>query len=136
MAATSLPDLHGIQVLAVDDDADARSLLRETLESVGACVTTVGSVASAFEALRAARPDVLLVDIGLPDVDGFEFIRRVRESTDPALREIPAAALTAYARSEDRMKSLQSGFQMHLSKPIDPRELMLAVASLTKRKGL
>jgi CheY-like chemotaxis protein/two-component sensor histidine kinase len=127
------PDLHGVEVLAVDDDADARTLLRETLESVGACVTTVASVASALEALRAHRPDVVLADIGLPEVDGFELIRRVRESADPAVRDLPAAALTAYARSEDRTRSLQSGFQMHLSKPIDPRELMVAVAALTKR---
>jgi PAS domain S-box-containing protein len=134
-APMTMPDLRGVEVLAVDDDADARMLLREALESVGANVTVVDSVAGAFDVLRTRCPDVLLADLGLPDVDGFTLIRRLRECPDPALREIPAAALTAYARSEDRLKSLQSGFQMHLSKPIDPRELMLAVAALTKRKA-
>jgi PAS domain S-box-containing protein len=134
-ATVAVPDLRGVEVLAVDDDADARMLVRESLESVGASVTTVDSVGSAFDVLRTRRPDVLLADIGLPDVDGFALIRGLRESSDPAVRDIPAAAVTAYARSEDRLKSLQSGFQMHLSKPIDPRELMLAVATLTKRNA-
>jgi CheY-like chemotaxis protein len=67
--------------------------------------------------------------------DGFDLIRRIRQSDDPGLREIPAAALTAYARAEDRMKTLQSGFQMHLAKPVDPAELIVAVASLARRAG-
>jgi len=69
----------------------------------------------------------------MPDVDGFELIRRVRESEDPAVRDVPAAALTAFARSEDRTKALQSGFEMHLAKPVDPGELVASVATLVRR---
>lgn len=134
-AATQLPDLHGVSVLAVDDDADARSLVRETLETRGANVITVESAEVALQMLEKVRPDVLLADIGMARSDGFELIARVRQSTVHAIREVPAAALTAYARAEDRVKALQSGFQMHLAKPVDPAELIVAVASLAKRAG-
>jgi PAS domain S-box-containing protein len=130
---TPLPDLGGLSVLAVDDDADARALVSETLESRGALVVSVDSVEEAFDTLSRKRPDVLLADIGMAHSDGFELIKRIRQSSDPAVREVPAAALTAYARAEDRMKVLQSGFQMHLAKPVDPAELIVAVASLAKR---
>jgi PAS domain S-box-containing protein len=130
---TQLPDLGGISVLAVDDDADARALVAETLESRGARVVTVDSAEEALHALSRERPDVVLADIGMAHLDGFELIKRIRQSSDPAIREIPAAALTAYARAEDRMKVLQSGFQMHLAKPVDPAELIVAVASLARR---
>jgi len=96
-------------------------------------VTTADSVEHAVEAL-AARPDVLLADIGMAGSDGFELIRRVRESADPRVKGIPAAALTAYARAEDRMKALQAGFQMHLAKPVDPAELIVAVAALARQR--
>jgi len=129
----ALPRLDGVRILAVDDDADARSLAAETLESAGASVTTADSVEHAVEAL-AARPDVLLADIGMAGSDGFELIRRVRESGDPRVKGIPAAALTAYARAEDRMKALQAGFQMHLAKPVDPAELIVAVAALARQR--
>jgi CheY-like chemotaxis protein len=133
--ATQLPDLGGLKVLAVDDDADARSLVSETLESRGARVITVDSAEEAFHALERARPDIVLADIGMAQSDGFDLIKRIRQSSDPAVREVPAAALTAYARAEDRMKVLQAGFQMHLAKPVDPAELIVAVASLAKRAG-
>ena len=81
------------------------------------------------------HPDVLIADLGMPVMNGFDLIRRVRESTDPVVRRIPAAALTAYARSEDRAKVLRSGFEMHLSKPIDPAELLAAVAALARRSA-
>jgi PAS domain S-box-containing protein len=131
--AAPLPDLAGVQVLAVDDDADARGLVSETLQAAGARVTTVDSVEQALQAVESSPPDVLIADIGMAGLDGFELIARVRKSADPIVRDIPAAALTAYARAEDRMKSLQSGFQMHLAKPVDPSELIVAVASLAKR---
>jgi CheY-like chemotaxis protein len=83
--------------------------------------------------MQSARPNVLLADVGLPTVDGYELIARVRKLSEPSIREIPAAALTAYARSEDRVKTLQSGFQMHLAKPVDPSELVAAVAALARR---
>ena len=128
-----LPDLTGLSVLAVDDDADARTLVRETLEMRGARVTTVESAEDALDSLARNRADVMIADIGMARTDGFDLIRRVRQSPDPAVRDIPAAALTAYARAEDRMKALQSGFQMHLAKPINPAELVIAVASLARR---
>jgi PAS domain S-box-containing protein len=130
---TQLPDLAGLAILTVDDDADARTLVCETLESRGASVIAVDSAEEALRILETARPDVLLADIGMAPSDGFDLIKRVRQSSDPAVREVPAAALTAYARAEDRVKVLQAGFQMHLSKPVDPAELIVAVASLAKR---
>jgi len=128
-----LPDLTGLSVLTVDDDADARALVCETLETRGARVAAVDSAEKALDSLGRHRADVMIADIGMAHSDGFDLIKRVRQSADPAVREVPAAALTAYARSEDRMKVLQSGFQMHLAKPVDPAELVIAVAALAKR---
>ena len=125
--------LDGIHVLAVDDDHDALSLVREILETAGARVTTAGSAREALDAIEAARPDVLVADLGMPTLSGFDLISRVRRLPDQALRHIPAAALTAYARSEDRVKAFQSGFQIHLAKPIDPVELIAAIATLAGR---
>jgi PAS domain S-box-containing protein len=124
--------LEGIHVLAVDDDTDALTLVREIVEAAGARVSTVDSAAKALDQLEAAAPDVIVADIGLPLMDGFEFIGRVRQLADSTLRRTPAAALTAYARSEDRVRALQSGFQMHLAKPVDPAELVAAVAALAQ----
>jgi CheY-like chemotaxis protein len=106
------------------------------LEGVGASVTTATSGRVALEIVEADRPDVLVADLGMPLMDGFEVIRRLRASDDPAVRDIPAAALTAYARSEDRAKALQSGFEMHLAKPIDPIELISAVQALARRRHI
>jgi CheY-like chemotaxis protein len=132
-AREELPDLTGLSVLAVDDDADARALVCETLELRGARVAAVDSAEEALDVLGRSRADVMIADIGMARADGYELIRRVRQSPDPAIREVPAAALTAYARVEDRLKSLQSGFQMHLAKPVDPSELVIAVAVLARR---
>lgn len=131
----ALPNLSGTHVLAVDDDSDGLALLKEVLESAGARVTTASSAAGALDTIRATRPDLLVTDIGMPDMDGFELIERLRHSDDVALRDIPAAALTAYARSEDRARALESGFEMHLAKPIDPAELVAAVKALARRSG-
>jgi CheY-like chemotaxis protein len=120
-------------VLAVDDDPDALSLVREILESAGAQVRTAASAIDALESIAAEPPDVLVSDLGMPTIDGFELIRRIRQMAGAA-RDLPAAALTAYARSEDRAKTLRSGFEMHLAKPIDPSELIAAVASLARRR--
>jgi PAS domain S-box-containing protein len=128
--------LNGIHVLAVDDESDALTLLREILQQAGAHVTTSSSAAEVLDAIQMAVPDVLITDIGMPEIDGFELIRRIRQSPDRAIRHIPAAALTAYARSEDRTRTLRSGFQMHLSKPIDPSELVAAVEALVGRGDL
>jgi CheY-like chemotaxis protein len=83
--------------------------------------------------LDADVPDVLVADLGMPQIDGFQFIDRVRRHRDARVRDVPAAALTAYARSEDRMKTLRAGFQIHLAKPIDPAELVTTIAALAKR---
>ena len=128
-----LADLAGVRIMAVDDDADALGLLKDVLHAAGAEVTTATSAAHALEVIAAYRPDVLVADIGMPEMDGFELIKRIRASSDPAVRDVPAAALTAFARSEDRTKALQSGFEMHLSKPVDPGELVASVATLVRR---
>jgi PAS domain S-box-containing protein len=129
----ALADLKGIKVLAVDDDADALGLLRDVLQASGAHVTTASSATTALEALANFTPDVIVADIGMPDVDGFDLIRSIRASADARVRDIPAAALTAFARSEDRTKALQTGFEMHLAKPVDPGELVASVATLVRR---
>jgi PAS domain S-box-containing protein len=128
-----LGDLHGVHVLAVDDDGDALSLVAELLEAAGADVTTAQSAEEALRHLDARPPNVLVADLGMPRVDGFQLIAQVRRHHNPVVRRIPAAALTAYARSEDRVKAMKAGFQLHLSKPIDPAELVATIAALAKR---
>jgi CheY-like chemotaxis protein len=128
-----LADLRGIRVLAIDDEEDALTLLRVVLETAGAEVTTLSSPVTALERVAALRPDVLVVDLGMPEMDGFDFIARIRASSDPDVREVPATALTAFARSDDRTKALRSGFEMHLSKPVDPGELVASIATLVRR---
>jgi CheY-like chemotaxis protein len=131
----TVPQLDGICILAVDDDSDALALIREILETTGATVATADSGQHALDLLERMTPDVLLMDLGMPQMSGFDLIDRVRRSERQAIRMIPAAALTAYARSEDRTKALRSGFQLHLAKPVDPGELMAAMAALAKRAG-
>ncbi len=128
-----VPRLDGMHVLAVDDEFDSLNLLRTVLEGAGAKVTTADSAEAALEVLKEELPDVIVADIGMPAMDGLQLIRRVRELEGPA-RTTPAAALTAYARSQDRITSLASGFQMHLVKPIDPIELIVAVSTLAPRR--
>jgi PAS domain S-box-containing protein len=132
-ALARLGDLRGVSVLAVDDEPDALALLQLILEVAGAQVTMLPSGALALEHLITARPHAIVADLGMPGMDGYEFIGRVRAHEDPAIREIPAAALTALARAEDRTKALESGFEMHLAKPVDPGELVAAVARLARR---
>jgi PAS domain S-box-containing protein len=128
-----LVDLRGVRVFAVDDEPDALGLLRVVLETAGAEVETFASGPAALARLEQARPDVLIVDFGMPEMDGLAFIGRVRASADPAVRNLPAAALTAFARADDRTKALRSGFEMHLAKPVDPGELAASVATLVRR---
>ena len=126
--------MNGIQILVVDDDQDSLALSREILEATGATVITADNGRDALEKLNRNRANVLIADLGMPTMDGFALIAQIRESADAAIREIPAAALTAFARSEDRVRAMESGFEVHLSKPIDPVELMAAAASLARRK--
>ena len=132
-ALRSLVDLAGVHVLAVDDDVDALALLKDALEAAGAEVTTASSGAAALALIASEGPDVMVADLGMPEMDGFELIRQIRTSKDARVRDLPAAALTAFARSEDRTKVLQSGFEMHLAKPVDPGELVASVATLVRR---
>jgi len=129
----SAPTLNGVHVLAVDDEPDSLNLLRAVLEAAGATVTTSNSAPDALDAVRKVNPDVMVADIGMPVMDGLQLIRAVRQMDEPQ-RNTPAAALTAYARSQDRITSLASGFQMHLVKPIDPVELIFAVSALAARR--
>jgi PAS domain S-box-containing protein len=129
----AVPRLDGVHVLTVDDEPDSLNLLKAVLEEAGATVTSASSAPDALEHIRTAMPDVLVADVGMPGMDGLQLIRAVRQLQEPA-RNMPAAALTAYARSQDRVTSLASGFQMHLVKPIDPLELIVAIATLAPRR--
>ena len=128
------PRIDGVRVLVVDDEPDSLGLLRTALERGGASVRTAQSGPEALDAIRAERPDVLVADIGMPGMDGLQLIRVIRQMEEP-LRSTPAAALTAYARAQDRVTSLASGFHMHLAKPIDPLELIVAIATLAPRRS-
>lgn len=134
--------LKGVWALVVDDEADARELVATLLQQCGAKVTSVGSAREALALLTAddgRRPDVVVSDVSMPEVDGYELLRRVRELPADKGGRIPAVALTAYGRSIDRIRALSAGFQMHMPKPVEPAELATVVASLTgvtgKRRG-
>jgi CheY-like chemotaxis protein len=114
----------------VDDDRDARELIGRILTDCHARVTTAASAGEALRLLRAAPPDLLISDLGMPEVDGFELLARVRALGRDHGGHVPAVALTAFARSEDRLRALEAGFSAHISKPVEPSELIAAVASL------
>jgi PAS domain S-box-containing protein len=128
-------DLSGIKVLVVDDEPDALDLIKRVLAMRQATVITATNVADGLRVLQGERPDVLVSDIGMPEQDGYHFIREVRRLPSAAGGRIPAVALTAFARSEDRTRALLAGYQIHLAKPIEPRELLVTVASLAGRMG-
>jgi CheY-like chemotaxis protein len=128
------PVLDGLRVLAVDDEVDARQLLAAVLERCGAEVRTCASASEALEALKQYKPDVLVSDIGMPDEDGYSLMEKVRASEAGRGQRIPAVALTAYARVEDRLRALSAGYNMHVPKPVEPAELAMVIASLTHRK--
>jgi PAS domain S-box-containing protein len=122
--------LPGIRVLVVDDEPDARALLRRLLEEAEAEVSTAAAATEALALVQAERPDVIISDIGMPREDGYSLIRQVRELPPERGGRTPAIALTAYARAEDRVRTLLEGFQHHLSKPVEPAELIAMVSSL------
>ena len=124
------PSIKGLRVLVLDDEADARGLLKVILEECKAEVTTVASAAEAYETLERLNPDVIVSDIGMPVEDGYSFMRNVRAREVGAQRRIPAVALTAHARVEDRLRALSAGYQVHVAKPIEPAELVAVIASL------
>ncbi len=131
--------LARVKVLVVDDELDSREIVCRILKNCGAEVTTVSSAGEALDALRASDGFAVLVsDIGMPEMDGFEFLRQLRSSDVPAARTIPAIALTAFARSEDRCRAMQCGFDMFVSKPVDGPELAAVVercAARTEREA-
>ena len=127
------PILSGLKLLVVDDEADTRELLTMVLEQCGAEVRACASAAEALAALEEEEPDVLVSDIGMPGENGYDLIRKVRAWEAGRERRIPAVALTAYARVEDRMQALTSGYNMHVAKPVEPAELAVVVASLTRQ---
>jgi CheY-like chemotaxis protein len=125
--------LDGLRVLVVDDEADAREVMAQTLENYGASVELADSAREALEILEHIQVDVLLADIAMPDEDGFSLIRKIRASAMPSVSALPAAAVTAFTREEHRQHALTAGFQMHLGKPFQPAELVRAVDLLAHR---
>jgi PAS domain S-box-containing protein len=126
-------DLTGLRVLVVDDDSDTREMISKMLNQYGAKVCTASSSVEALEAFHEWQPNVLVSDLGMPGEDGFTLIGKVRTLTPEQGGNIPAAALTAYIRDEDRQQALAAGYQTHISKPVDPTTLARAVAGLAKR---
>jgi PAS domain S-box-containing protein len=122
--------LAGVRVLVVDDESDARDLVAAVLEGAGAVVETAPSAAEGFAAFKRFRPDVLVSDIGMPDEDGLSLLRRIRALPRDGGGRVPALALSAFAREEDRMRALASGFTTHVGKPVDPAALASAVRNL------
>ena len=126
------PQLRGLNVLVVDDDDDGRRLVATILEGCGCIVRGAASVRQALARFEEQLPDVLLSDIGMPGEDGYELIRQVRARSRERGGEVPAAALTAYARAEDRRNMLNAGYSIHLPKPVEPAELVAVVATLSR----
>ena len=119
-------------MLVVDDDTDARQMISAVLKRSGAEVKACGSAGEALTELPEWRPDVLMSDIGMPFEDGYDLIHKVRELSDECGGRVPAAAITAYAREEDRKRAIAEGYQMHVAKPASSEELVAAVVTLAK----
>jgi CheY-like chemotaxis protein len=122
--------LHGSDVLVVDDDADGRELLSTALVRAGAWVRAVPSVAEALAEIDVRVPDVLVSDLAMPGKDGYALIRQVRSRSSERLRRLPAVAVSAHAREEDRRRALEAGYDVHIAKPIDPVEFAGVIGRL------
>jgi PAS domain S-box-containing protein len=120
----------GLRILVVEDEPDTRDFLKRLLEARGAAVLVASSVEEALRLFRSGSPDLLISDIGLPELDGYDLMRLVRAEPGSGAHTMPAIAVTAYARPEDRMRALRAGYQTHIAKPVEPAELLAAVASL------
>jgi len=129
------PNLEGLNILIVDNEPDALDVITVELVQYGANVTGVSNAEDALKLLEKRRFDLLVSDIGLPKMDGYELIRRVRKQEEGGEKRIPAVALTAYARVQDRMQAILAGFSTHVAKPIETNELVTVVASLAGRLG-
>ncbi|MBV7534212.1 response regulator [Duganella sp. sic0402] len=123
-------DLSGLQVLVVDDEDDARELIKRILSDCNAHVLTAATATDALNLLQHERPDLMVSDLGMPEVDGYGLLDRIRALGPAHGGDLPAIALTAFARSEDRIKALSSGFLAHIAKPIEPNELIAKVAAM------
>jgi PAS domain S-box-containing protein len=128
----SLTELSGLKILFVDDEPDARGLVKRLLEDCGAEVVTADSASQALELVTRYSPNLVISDVGMPDVDGYEFLRKLRKS-DHVCATVPAIALTAFARSEDRTRALRAGYIHHVAKPIEPSELLATIAAVSGR---
>ena len=135
LAKNDIPEINldGLLILVVDDEEDTRQLLVQSLTFHGATVISADSVKNALAQIKEKNPDVLVSDIGMPGEDGYSLIRQVRALRDDQQRNMPAIALTAFTRAQDRMRALATGFQNHVSKPVEPDELATVIASLTGR---
>jgi len=129
----SMPSLIGLRLLVIEDEADARELALTMLRECGAEVKAVATVNEAIDTLKGWKPDVLVSDIEMPVEDGYSFIRRVRSADSDSIKRIPAIALTAHVRGEDRVKALSEGFDAHVSKPVELTELATVIISLARR---
>jgi signal transduction histidine kinase/ActR/RegA family two-component response regulator len=127
-------DLSGLRVLVCDDDPDTREIVAHVLEEAGAAVSLADCARDALDMVRAGALDVLVSDIGMPHVDGYALMRQIRNLAPAEGGELPALALTAYVRAEDVRRAIASGFQTHVAKPVDPRELVARVAALGRRR--
>jgi PAS domain S-box-containing protein len=130
VSTIELPRLEGVRALVVDDQADARILICRLIEENGGRCILAETGAEALTLIAQEDVNILISDIGMPDFDGYELIRRIRSMHSSTIRNLPAIALTAYARADDRQRALLAGFQMHVSKPVEPRELIAGIASL------
>jgi CheY-like chemotaxis protein len=124
--------MDGVRALIVEDEADALELIQRVLENQGVLVTTARSADEALRLLETSTPDVLISDIGMPGMDGYQFMRLMR-AAEPKAQRMPALALTAFARPDDRKHAILAGYQAHLAKPFDMAELAIVVAGLVGR---
>src|SRR5262249_40535415 len=132
---TGLPSLNGLRVLLVDDLEEARDLITLALVTNGAEVKSAASSAEGLAVLGEWRPDVILSDLAMPGEDGYTFIRRVRKLSEEGAENIPAATLTAYVGRNERLRSIEAGYQAFITKPVEWAELILIIASLAGRSG-
>ena len=123
--------LDGISILLVEDEIDTRNALAKLLQNSGARVSPAGSVPEAVAAYRRARPDIILTDLGMPEEDGYALVQQIRslEQSNGAA-PVPAVAVTAFARDEDRRAALEAGFQRFLSKPVEPMQLLITIRAM------
>ncbi|BDA70612.1 hypothetical protein RIVM261_074570 [Rivularia sp. IAM M-261] len=131
--SSDLSNLQGTRILVVDDDQDSQELLAFMLEQEGAEIQTASSAVEALNLITQWQPDVLLSDIGMPQMDGYTLIRHIRNLPKEQGGEVPAIALTAYAAEADKETALSSGFQQHIAKPVDPVECIGAIIQLLQK---